>query len=93
MLEMFTLGQSSQQEFSFLMAEGHGISTDVMNDFMRRSGVRQGWWMAYFGAIVGGLLFVLLRDRIGLRGGLMMLGVGLATGALLGFILSRLGAS
>ena len=48
---------------------------------------------AAFRAIVTALGFVVLRDRLGLRSPsarFLMLAVGLATGALLGFVLSRL---
>jgi hypothetical protein len=92
-LELSLLGQSVQEELSFLMTPEPGISTEAINDYYRRAGARQGWWMVYFGAIVGGIAFVALRDRLGLRGAasrLLVLAIGLATGALLGFVLSRL---
>jgi von Willebrand factor type A domain-containing protein len=86
---------SASGEFSFLMTPEPGISNDAINEYFRRSRARQSWWIVYFGSVAGGLALALLRDRLGVAATsarLLFLAIGLAGGAVLGFLVAQLGA-
>jgi hypothetical protein len=94
-VEVSTLSETASAEFSFLMTPYSGVSEKAIVDHARRSRARQSWWVVYFGAIAGGVVLALLRDWLGVGSAiarLLMLGLGLVTGAFLGFVLSRLDA-
>jgi von Willebrand factor type A domain len=93
-LELATNGETAIAEFSFLLTRGPGISADAIQEYDRRASARQSWWFVYFGAIAGALVCVLLREALRLRyvlARLLLLGLGLAGGGFVGFVLSRLG--